>query len=249
MFWKENRKTFFLLWLACVIGNIMQVFFSLKIGNFHLGKDILLQDLVLDQCINIIFYGILIFIGLWFATKVKFKILPRIRDFNCLVFKPAFIFGALCAVILFPSVIFIFNTIERSVCLGPTYMGTALDAFFISITAGILEETMFRLFLMSLLVWLQIKCFSLVRDDRFAVWVGIIVSGILFGLFHVPAAKILGIPLTTAFIIKEIGLGLACGGVFGYVYWRYSLVTAILTHTIFDIVFYVILRSLYLWIL
>jgi membrane protease YdiL (CAAX protease family) len=127
-------------------------------------------------------------------------------------------------------------------------MGTPLNAFFISIHAGISEESVFRLFYTTLLVWLTRKCYSTIHDDRFAVWIGILLAGILFGAAHLPAISVLGLALTVPLAAKIIMFNATCGIFFGYMYWRYSLVTAMLTHIIVDIAIYTAILPLYLWL-
>lgn len=245
MFWENNKKTFFVLWLACIVSSIIQTSLFLVNG---LAGDLTLSKVLLENLFPVPIYGAIIFVGLWLAYKAGFCIAAPKGDLIRLILKPAFIVGTISASILFPIFLLIMSTTEMAAVTGHNLFSTPLNAFFLAITSGILGEIMFRLFLMTLLVWLKRKCFSIVHDDRFAVWVGIVLAGILFGVAHLPIIPALGLALTMSLVTKVIIINAVFGIIFGYMYWRYSLVTAILTHVVFDIVTYAIIRPLYLWL-
>jgi membrane protease YdiL (CAAX protease family) len=104
--------------------------------------------------------------------------------------------------------------------------------FALAFESSILEEVTFRLFTMSLLVWLAAR---LLRRPQAPFVVGLVGSSLLFGLAHLPAwasASHAGI-LLFALVLLLNGAG---GLLFGWVYWRWGLPYAILAHFAGDVV-------------
>ncbi len=116
---------------------------------------------------------------------------------------------------------------------------TALASF----SAGILEEIGFRLGLMTLFVFLG----SLIWKETdghaksIVVWVAILLTSIAFGLLHILNITALGLPLTFSLIAYAILGNSIPGIIFGWLYWRRGLETAIATHILLDLFIHVIL--------
>lgn len=99
---------------------------------------------------------------------------------------------------------------------------------------GIFEEVLTRWGLMSLFVWIGVL---LANDPTPAViWIAIVISGILFGLGHLPSYLASGCKKTPVFFTAVISLNLWAALVFGWLFWQYGLVSAILAHMVFHIV-------------
>ncbi len=98
--------------------------------------------------------------------------------------------------------------------------------------SSILEEVTFRLFAMSLIAWLAAR---LVRRDGAAMTVGLVGSAVLFGMAHLPAwfAVAHATPPLIAVVLLLNGLG---GLLFGWLFWRWGLPYAILSHIAADVV-------------
>jgi len=111
-----------------------------------------------------------------------------------------------------------------------------------SLYGGIVEEILIRLFLMSVMVWV----FGFIwrptngKPSATAVWVAIIVSAVLFGLGHLPATALL-VELTPIVVLRAIVLNGIGGLVFGWLFWKRGLMTAMLAHFSADIVLQVVL--------
>lgn len=98
--------------------------------------------------------------------------------------------------------------------------------------SSIVEEVTFRLFAMSLLVWLAAR---LLRRPQAPFAVGLAGSSLLFGLAHLPAwaaASHAGALLFSLVMLLN-GVG---GLLFGWIYWRWGLPYAILAHFAGDVV-------------
>lgn len=99
---------------------------------------------------------------------------------------------------------------------------------------GIYEEVLTRWGLMSLFVWLG----SLIAGDptSVVVWISIVISGILFGLGHLPSHLRAGCQKTPLFITLAISLNLWAALIFGWLFWQYGLISAMIAHILFHIV-------------
>jgi hypothetical protein len=102
---------------------------------------------------------------------------------------------------------------------------------------GITEELLLRLFFMTLIAWLLWKTFGQKRSQP-AAWItglAIISAAILFGVGHLPAAARVW-SLTPIVIARTITLNALLGIPFGFLYWRWGLEYAMLSHFCADIV-------------
>jgi membrane protease YdiL (CAAX protease family) len=99
------------------------------------------------------------------------------------------------------------------------------------IYGGITEELIMRLFLLSSIAWLLAKVLKTPSGaPRSGVfWLAIVIVAILFGLGHLPITAALT-PLTSLLVVRALVLNGVAGIVFGYLYWRHGLESAMLGH-------------------
>lgn len=115
------------------------------------------------------------------------------------------------------------------------------EGFLASISAGVNEEILFRLGLMTLFVFLGARLLR--QGDRpsaAVTWTAIVLTTLLFGAIHLPQAAALGggLPaVLVAYVLLANGVG---GVVFGWLYWKRGLVAAVAAHFAADIVIYVV---------
>jgi hypothetical protein len=106
---------------------------------------------------------------------------------------------------------------------------------------GFCEETVMRLFLLSLAMWLLAKLWktSSGLPSPVAFWIANILVAVAFGAGHLPlAAQLTALtPLLVTVVISLNGI-VALG--FGYLYWKRGLESAILAHFSADIVLHVL---------
>lgn len=100
---------------------------------------------------------------------------------------------------------------------------------------GIVEEILCRWGLMTLIVWIISLLCCL---NSFAYWAGILISGILFGLGHLPSYLSYGCKKTPVFIVATLTLNLWGAIIFGWLYWQYGLESAIIAHMLFHLLWY-----------
>jgi membrane protease YdiL (CAAX protease family) len=80
-----------------------------------------------------------------------------------------------------------------------------------------------------------------VRREAAAVWFGIAVGALAFGLAHV--ANLANVPHP---YLRAIVLNGVAGVVFGWLYWRRGLEWAVVAHTIADSILYLVLPAIFL---
>jgi hypothetical protein len=123
--------------------------------------------------------------------------------------------------------------------LGQTPVPPWWQSLFASLSAGVTEELMLRLGVMTLLVWIGTK---LVRRDSPSpgvVWTANAVAALAFGALHLPLAATLA-PLTTMMVVRTLVLNGIAGMAFGWQYARVGLIAAMVTHASADIVLHVL---------
>ncbi|MEM6449783.1 MAG: CPBP family glutamic-type intramembrane protease [Cyanobacteria bacterium P01_D01_bin.105] len=103
---------------------------------------------------------------------------------------------------------------------------------------GIAEEIVLRWGLMTLLVWL---CWRLLQKGKgqphgASILIATVVSALMFGLLHLPAAALLSASLTLPLVVYVIIGNTIFGLVAGYLYVKHGLESAMLAHMFFHVV-------------
>ena len=100
----------------------------------------------------------------------------------------------------------------------------------------IIEEIHFRLFLMTVLVWLMTKLLRAPAGGLGATgwWTAIVIQGLLFGAIHAATGEgtLWWEPRAIQMLLEP---RIVAGIVLGYVYWRWGLETSILAHIFADL--------------
>ena len=118
-----------------------------------------------------------------------------------------------------------------------------LYGFLAAISAGITEETIFRLFGLSLLAWLGGLLFhdSDGRPTLAVLWTANILFALAFGAAHLPGAATLGWPINTLIVTRTLVLNGIGGIILGWLFWTFGLETAMLAHFLTDVILYTLL--------
>jgi hypothetical protein len=119
----------------------------------------------------------------------------------------------------------------------------AWQGFLASFYGGIVEETLLRLGVLTLLAWLG-QFASRTPDNRptlGVLWIANILAAILFGLGHLPTTALVGIPITPLVVARAVVLNGVIGVFAGWLYWRWGLESAIVAHFSADIILHVLL--------
>ncbi|HMB57386.1 MAG TPA: CPBP family intramembrane glutamic endopeptidase [Arenimonas sp.] len=115
---------------------------------------------------------------------------------------------------------------------------SAAVGFLASFYGGIGEELQLRLFMMTLLVW-ALSLFTRNRPRAGIFWIAIVAAALLFGAGHLPAAAQMW-PLDAVVVTRIIVLNSLGGLVFGWLYWKHGLESAMLAHFSADLVLHVL---------
>lgn len=99
---------------------------------------------------------------------------------------------------------------------------------------GITEEILLRWGMMTLLLWLLWRVIQRNQNtpSTLLVWIAIVGSAVLFALGHLPAAQMLAGHLTAHIVIYIIAGNTLAGIVFGFLYKRFGLESAMLAHAV-----------------
>ncbi|TXC67001.1 CPBP family intramembrane metalloprotease [Piscinibacter aquaticus] len=120
-------------------------------------------------------------------------------------------------------------------CHGPGPGRTPWPALAIGMLyGGLAEEVMMRWGVMSLLAWALWRAgrrssASETQPSRRVVWAAIGASALVFALAHLPAVA-QSAPLSPALVARTLALNALGGIVYGWLYWRRGLESAMLAH-------------------
>jgi membrane protease YdiL (CAAX protease family) len=251
-------KVFLIVWVACLVGVLAIIPYSLTLQAPALAQSALppMPVIVLASLIQSgLLFAVAAAAGLFFAYRIGLglaileaklageKVGARIRA----VLLPSIVLGVLGSLVIIALDAWGFIPLLRSE-LGTQAQRLALSAqppawqgLLASLYGGIDEEVLLRLFVMSLLAFLG-KFVSHTAEGRPALavlWIANVLAAILFGLGHLPATAAL-VPLTPLVILRAVVLNGALGIAFGYLYFTRGLESAMLSHFSADIVLHVL---------
>lgn len=131
------------------------------------------------------------------------------------------------------------NVSQTNVTLPAPWRG-----FLVAIRAGINEEILCRLGLMSVLAWLMTRFISRRQTAGPAIiWPANLLAALGFAALHLPQVEALyGLTLPIIFLVI-VGNGVP-GLVFGWLYWKRGLIAAMIAHFSADVVIYAIVPML-----
>jgi membrane protease YdiL (CAAX protease family) len=100
------------------------------------------------------------------------------------------------------------------------------------------EEIIFRMGLMTLLIWLGVKLFRQVRPSVALVWVANILTAIAFGAMHYASdsVQVSGSISPVAFAVLVTTYHGLAGLLFGWLYWKRGTLAAMVGHFTTDLV-------------
>jgi hypothetical protein len=221
--------------------------------NASLGWNIL----VLDRLINALTIILLAGIGLALANRIGLGV-PFVeawtkREPIPYRFRNIIAIAWIGAVALVLSSIFLHNvvldpplnamlekmgiTIPQGASTPPMY------GFLAAISAGITEETLFRLFGLSLLAWLGGLLFH-DADGRPRViifWIANFLLALGFGVVHLQKVAVMGWPINPLVITYTLVLNAIGGLAFGWLFWTFGLESAMLAHFFADVIVYTLI--------
>jgi len=164
------------------------------------------------------------------AFLVAVVVLRRRQRFDPRLILPVFIESAIYALTMGTLIIFVMT---RVLHVSPRLAGGAIaqqgltSRFVMSLGAGVWEETVFRLGIMTGAVVLLDRVLGLSR--WLAVTIALLVSSVLFSaMHHIPPY---GDPLQLGVFVFRV----LAGCFFGLIYWTRGFAIAVYTHAIYDV--------------
>ena len=245
-----NWKLFSILLASCVLGAMLVIPYTLALTSSEVEITPLLLLISIAQ--NLALFALAVFFGLFFSKRISMGItglrLPILEGVLegknqagelKAILLPSIGLGVLAGILIilfdlpFQKVLPEMQNAEISI--------PAWKALLASFYGGIAEEVLLRLFMVSLLVWIgfKIKKTEDGRPTDLGVWLAIILASVLFGLGHLPATAQI-IALTGPVVIRAILLNGIGGIIFGWLYWKKGLESAMIAHFSTDIVLHVI---------
>ncbi len=255
-----NWRVFFTLWIASILATIAILPYVLELQSGvleQLDLPIPLPALIILQVIQSgLLFAVSIFLGLLLAKRVGLgtPILDSVTRSESVFDKVRVILpisiglGVLASLLIVGLDVYIFQPAliqelgEKANVLNQTAQPAAWKGFLASFYGGIAEEILLRLFVMSLLAWLGsfIKKTKDGKPTNIIFWIANILAAILFGIGHLPAASLI-LPLTTLVVIRIVLLNAVGGILFGWLYQKHGLESAMVAHFSADIVLHVLL--------
>jgi hypothetical protein len=148
---------------------------------------------------------------------------------------PALIGGVGGALLLMTAYYLIFRPrIDQQTVKAMEDLRNGLGVWARLLYGGIYEEVLIRWGLMTLFVWLGTLMTG--SPAPAVIWIAIVISGVLFGLGHLPVHLAAGCKKTPMFLTAIITLNLWVAIIFGWLFWQYGLLCAILAHMVFHLV-------------
>jgi len=232
-----DKRTFFILWLLCIVGSL-SVFPAVQYLGILPSEVSIWRVLLVSTLQAAVFFGLIC----WVSSKIvpKTDLRPFVTDNpRKRIVYPALVSGILVGLIIFFSdkTIFASSALVGEGVHPPSWAGALA-----SIYGAVNEEVLLRLFLFTLIYFVLNKIFNYKPSKRLMVlWSTNIFVALLFGMGHLPVAfKMLGSP--SAFEISRIlFLNGIAGIVFGWLYWSRGLWTAIAAHFVTDLMIHVFL--------
>lgn len=246
-----NWKVFFVLLSASAFSilAVMPYIISLQ-GDVLRAAPIPFPVVILITIFqSVLMFAFFIFIGLRLSNKIGLglPIIERLVDKKNIDFdlkptiKKSIIFGILVGIIIilldFAFFQFGLERIFKQISV-PVWQG-----FLASFYGGISEEIVMRLFFMTFIIWLISKIKrtgSKIIENNLEVWTSIFIASILFGIGHLPVTSEL-MDLTPLVVFRSLLLNGVGGVVFGWLYWKKGLESAMIAHFSADIVLHVCL--------
>ncbi|MDR2478618.1 MAG: CPBP family intramembrane metalloprotease [Treponema sp.] len=245
-----NRKLFFILVIASVVTSMLVIPYSLELTASAAAISPVILLITLAQ--NLVLFSAAVFFGLLLSkqTGMGAPVLQNILEGKkqtkelWSIITPSVCLGAAAGILIVLCSIPFNKLIPELQLLENTV--TVWKALLASFYGGIAEEILLRLFLLSLFVWITFKI-KKTKDGQAApagIWLSIIAAAVIFGLGHLPAtAQITAV--TSIVVVRAIVLNGIGGIIFGWLYWKKGLESAMIAHFSADIVLHVITPLLY----
>ncbi|MCF7948489.1 MAG: CPBP family intramembrane metalloprotease [Spirochaetia bacterium] len=230
-----NLSHFFLLLSMGTIGAVAIMPYAMAMQNTVEFTPTLIFISVLQ---GIILSAIAIFIGMLASRSLGLCIWSAPQRFPVAILLGI---AAGVLVLLLELLIFLPNLPEALSAVGRAEHIAPWKGLLAGFYGGINEELQMRFFMLSGLLWIVTRFWHGPEGGATtaAFWIINILIGIVFGLGHLPALKAVT-DITPFLTIRSIVLNLGPGVVFGWIFWKWGLTAAMVSHFSADMVLHVI---------
>jgi hypothetical protein len=215
-----------------------------------------LTRILVSTLINGLIYVAAAGLGLFLATRIGtglpflegwVKKEPIWDRFGGVV-KQSVVIGVLTALVIMVLVMVVFSPLmqaelsEAGIVIPEERLPPPWQGFLASFYGGITEEVQMRLFVMTLVAAIGGLLFKDEdgRPKKGVFWFGIVTAAVIFGLGHLPSTAAMGIPITPLVVTRAVLLNGIGGVMFGWLYFKSGLESAMIAHFSADIVVHVI---------
>jgi hypothetical protein len=219
-----KEKKFYLLWLTSILGALCVLPYTESLTGMTMTSGLLIGAIVQAA----ILYGFIVFFGLKLSEQQGFHLMPQ-RSF--IVPSIASGIGVGVFIKLFDWLYF---TVNKNVFLEQIPHVALWKRMLASVYGAVNEEILLRLFAVSFVVWLLQRISRL--EKSYSVVISITFCALLFGIGHLPMLYKITENPNSWDLARVITLNGFAGIVFGLLYWRYGLLSSILSHFIADLV-------------
>ncbi len=243
--------------------SITAILLILGVGGYFAGLGYLMElagsptyslgGVFLGAGFNIAFLGVMVFLGIRLGRKVGLGAPLIHADLNKEpvgekfkeILKIAPLLGVISGGLVFAIEVFVFSPLITSSTtpIVPSLASRILAIFY----GGIFEELFLRLFLLTTIIWLVwgIKKKEDGTPYTWTFWIGIILSALVFGLLHLSTTALV-MEITSIVVIRAVILNGIPGVIFGWLYWKQGIESAIVSHIFADLTIHVILQQILL---
>lgn len=248
---KLRWKTFWWLLIMFVLAAIANIPHSravkeLTSQTIDLEKESILQSIISNAGAALIMGSIFIWIGLWISARANLGAPLIVKILSDKSFSDSFNKKTILTSISIGAIVGFLMLLMLKVQEYVLPMGTAkfnhpsaIPNLFASFSAGITEEILFRLGIMSLVITAIQYLIKTETPSNKTIWIGNVLTALIFGLIHIPMSGNY-FDLTPIVIGTTVLGNVITGTTFGWLFWRYGLMMAMLAHFIFDVVFHVL---------
>lgn len=226
----------FILWLLCIVGA-----FSVLPYTWALG--VKPQTATLTSYFGIVFAQSALLFGLLCALSYII-----IRKTDLIPFRPLaeashkrWVFAALSGAIVGIVIVLLSSTVFKSSELAGQHP-PAWTGLLASIYGAINEEVMLRLFAFSLIYLVLSKIIRPAREKSrtTVLWTTNLITALIFGVMHLPLLFKICTPSLLE-ITRVLILNAIPGLCFGWLYFSYGIVFAMVAHGVTDLIIHVLL--------
>jgi hypothetical protein len=233
----------FILWVCCILCSLV-LFPYLRIIEQQPIPTLSVNKIFQVMIQSGILYALIIILGYLFTSKIGFHAFLFDRaDKNLgnellIALASGTILG--CVLLIFDISVLFKPLFQGDSC--PSLLPNILYPFLASFYGAINEEVIQRFFLLPLCIFIALKTIKGV-SATVLVYLTIIVTSLIFGILHLPALTSLA-PISPFSILRLILLNTVAGILFGWLFWKKGIESAMVAHFATDIVIQVLPRLL-----